>query len=343
MVGREVISGKFIKIGSDLQSINDYSSGLSFAIPEGEIKNVFTGVLKSQKMTLDSISKISKDFESISGKLATLVSEDILSIASVAADIGLANASAVKLHDAGSINVEQLELTQSVSGLALDALLENQSVIENNLIKIEKSGIFEISDEVSQSFKIISGGLSEVVQSLPNFSVDIETLPLIIGTARETSEIDEDEISEHQLVLDELLYDISPDLVEFRKSIWDTFNEQGKDYIGQSSSSMRRLVDSLLREMCPDKEVKKTKYFKENKDAKIDEERPTRKARILYITGWDEDRSKHIEKMVTGFLATYDNINAWDHVPVKKHSFVHGTFITIEGYLISILTANSEK
>jgi len=62
-------------------------------------------------------------------------------------------------------------------------------------------------------------------------------------------------LSEYQRKLDELLQEVDPGLVEFRLGCWSAFRAKGYDYVGQASSSMRRLVTDVLVHIAPDDKV----------------------------------------------------------------------------------------
>lgn len=334
------LSKDFLKIRDNLRVIGDYSAGLSFAIPSKEMLGNYTSVLESQKMALASFSQISKEINAENGRLVSLMSDAMAPITNVVADIGLASVNATKLFGLGSINAKQLELTQGISGIALDTIQGYQDTLNESLRFVKNSGVFKMNADIGSSLKVASSGISEMMRSLPVFPIGTElSLPALKDT-REVLEISKEEISDHQQELDKLLYKIDPSLVEFRKAVWETFNAKGRDYVGQSSSSMRRLVDSLLRALAPREKVTKTNFFEASPKAKDGNGHPTRKAKVLYVVEWDKTKAEHLMRITDGFLEVYDNLSAWDHTPIKKHSFVHGTLIAIEGYLISILTAN---
>jgi hypothetical protein len=333
----------FLKIGSSVRSINDYSAGLSFAMPDNRILGDYTAILNSQKMALDSISQISENFKFQNNQLVSLMGDTVLPVTNVMADIGLASANAMKLYGVGLINNEQFKLAQGISGIAINTIGEYQDTLNKGWGAIKKSGILQIADGIRPSLRVVGSGISEMMRSLPTFPTSNEIIFPSLEITREVSKVSREEISEYQSRLDELLYDIDPDLIEFRKAVWVTFNGRGKDYIGQSSSSMRRLIDNLIRSLAPQDEVIKTNFFQTSTKAKDDKGRPTRKARILYLVDWDRNKAEHLMRIIDGFLETYDNLSAWDHTPIKKHDFVRGTLIAIEGYLLSMLTVNKDK
>ena len=330
---------KNFKIRDSLKVIGDYSAGLSFAIPDKKVMSAYNNTLSSQKLMIKSIPDIGEKISVEGTHVASILNDTVAPISNAVADIGLANANATKLFGIGSINGKQLKLTQDISGLALDTIKEYQENVGENLRIIKDSGLSSIENKIAPSLKIASSGISEMMRSLPTFPAQTELKLPELGSSREVIKINQDEVSKHQNDLDNLLKEIDPNLIEIRKAVWDTFNAKGKDYIGQSSSSMRRLIDKLLRKLAPLEKVIKTDFFEKKEGVKDTNGRPTRKARILYIVGWDKNKAKHLTRVVKGFMEEYQNLSAWDHSPIDKHAFVHGTFITIEGFLISILTS----
>jgi len=145
-------------------------------------------------------------------------------------------------------------------------------------------------------------------------------------------------LSEYQRKLDELLQEVDPGLVEFRLGCWSAFRAKGYDYVGQASSSMRRLVTDVLVHIAPDDKVTNTDYFKNSPKAKTRKGEISWGARIFCATNYDKNKAEHLERLATGLLSAYGNLSAWDHTPLKLHDFVYGSFVAIEGYLLSLLS-----
>jgi hypothetical protein len=338
---KNVLSDGFLKLESDIKSINDYSAGLSVGISNPKILSDYVGVLGSQKVALDSILQINEKLTVEGNKISSLLDTTVRPIASVVADIGLVSANATKLFGIGSISAIQLQSIQNISETALKTIQGQQDIFNESLAAVKDSGILNLGNEIS-SLKFVSSGIGEMVHSLPTFPLNTEELLPSLKISRESLKLSREEKSELQYKLDELLYKIDPDLVEFRSGVWNTFNSKGDDYIGQSSSSMRRLIDNLLRALAPQEKVIETNFFKTSKKAKDEKGRPTRKAKILYLLNWDKNKADQLMRVVVGFLESYDNLSAWDHNPTKQDSFVHGTLTAIEGHLLSILTEAEE-
>ncbi len=334
------LQNNLLSVQNSLNAINNFASGLSFAIPSERVLKSYTDIIATQKDTLSSVLEISEKFKIKNDEVASLLDTAVLPLNGAITEIGLFSANSSKLHSLGSISLDQLDYANRISGLALSTLQEQQDIVTSGIASIESSGALRTISEMAPALQTISGGVSEMMRSLPIYPLGAELVLPEFETISKETEIDESNIFDHQKKLDALLEQINPDLIEFRKGVWKAFNEKGADYIGQASSSMRRLVDTLLREIAPSDKVTKTNFFEASPEAKDTKERPTRKARIMFVVDWDQNKSDRLERLAKGFLESYDNLPAWDHQPLKKDSFVHGVFITIEGYLISILSEN---
>lgn len=335
-------SADLLAIQDSLRSVNDYAAGLSFALPIEGILKTYTDIVETQRNTIESALEIGGRLTLVSQNIVSIIDNAVLPLNNTITEIGLVGASASRLHSLGTIDLEQLQFSNQLSGLALDTIQEQQSILSSGIASIEASSTPKTINEIAPGLQTISCGVSEMMRALPTYPIGAEiTLPEL-EVAREDTEVDESCKSEHQARLDTLLEQINPGLVEFRQGAWDSFNGKGVDYVGHASSSMRRLVDTLLREIAPPEAVTKSKYFKDSPKAKDDKGRPTRRARIMFAIKWDQNKSDRLERLSNGFLESYDHLSAWDHVPIKRDSFVHGVLITIEGYLISILSENLE-
>jgi hypothetical protein len=324
------------------RSVSDYAAGLSFALPSEGVLNSYASIVEKQRHALDSVLAVGEKLKIESTKVASVLDGAILPLNSTITEIGLVSVSASRLHSLGSIDLQQLQFSNKLSELALDTIQEQQNIISSGIASIEISNAFKSINEITPTLQTISSGISEMMRALPTYPSSVETILPELEIARTDTEIDESDIYEHQTKLDALLKRINPDLVEFRKGAWTAFNGRGDDYIGQASSSMRRLVDQLLREIAPQEEVTKTEFFRNSPKAKNNVGRPTRQARVKFAIKWDQNKSDRLERLSRAFLESYDNLSAWDHHPLKKDSFVHGVLITIEGCLISILSENLE-
>ncbi|OGG66137.1 hypothetical protein A3I99_00970 [Candidatus Kaiserbacteria bacterium RIFCSPLOWO2_02_FULL_45_11b] len=330
-------------VQNELTAVHNYSAGLGYAL--SDTLNNYNAVLAVQREAIDSAYATFRSpimlgaIESMQSAAETY-REVLTPLSTVIADIGIATVGLNKLHTAGVLGLEYLGATTVFSTLALDSVREQQTILQNTFAAYDGVDVTHLFSAVSPSVQTVGQGLTQMIQSLGGVAaVDFETIPEL-EVVRESAEVEDVELEEYQERLDALLTEINPILVEYRRGAWTAFNAKSEDYIGQASSSMRRVVDTLLREIAPEKEVAETEYFKNSPDAKDKNERPTRKAKVMYIVNWDEGKAEHLKRFTTGFLAAYDNLSAWDHVPLNKDGFVQGALVVIEGHLLSLLTVN---
>ena len=320
-----------------LKTVSELSKSLSLAMPNQELLKDYNNVLNLQKSTFEQIQDLSGRFKGeIAPHFNTIVSDMVAPVSSAIAGIGLATANANQLFNLGKIDGPAFTSVQKLSDLCLDTIQWQQMDTLSSLKMIQDAGSImnRLVGDSTASLKMITNGLDGAIRSTPAFPsvLDLPDLEVVRGKAVITKE----ELAEHQRKLDNLLQKIDPELVEFRLGCWSIFHTKSYDYIGQASSSMRRLVDNLLWFIAPNEEVTNTKYFKtspETKNGKI-----TRRARIYCATDYDRKKAKHLKRLATGLLSEYSNLSAWDHKPEKLHDFIYGSFIAIEGYLLSLLS-----
>ncbi|WP_291122312.1 hypothetical protein [Flavobacterium sp. UBA6046] len=251
------------------------------------------------------------------------------------AEIGLASVNTGRLYETGALTVNNYKLAETVSSLCIESVKVAQSALTGMIGQISDT-TFNTGQIASNYF--ISNGANAMLQALPSYptQASIPHLRIVEREIRQT----EKAISEHQKKLDILLSKIDSELVEFRLACWEAFNKKGNDYVGQASSSMRRLVDKLFRVIAPAAEVEKTKYFQNSPKAKDSNGKPTREARVRYVANHDENKANHIERLTKSFIETWNHLSAWDHEPIDEDGFVYGVLISIEGHLISLLSVN---
>jgi len=321
---------------NSISATNELSTGLTVGMTNSVFLNSYQGAVTTQVKALNDTLVLGQNFQLGATKINNFVEGSIAPISGVLAGIGLTTVNTDKLYEAGSIGELTFTKAQTVSGICLDIIQGQQRIFTNTLPKIQNSEMFQLVSDSAISTQIISSGVNTILHSLPTYPTEIK-LPNL-ETVYKVGKVTKKEISNHQIKLDKMLIKISPSLVEYRNGCWETFNKKGKDYIGQSSSSMRRLVDELLRMLAPTEKVKGTKFFKESKEAKDDKGNPTKKARVYHIVKFDQKGAKHLERLAKGLFEAYGNLSAWDHKPHKQEDFVYGVFITIEGYLYSLLS-----
>jgi hypothetical protein len=330
---------------SSISVIDELSKNLSIAMPTIELHKDYNNVLGLQKSSFDQIESLNTKFSTEIGKIKinSIVSDMMVPASAAIADIGLITNNATQLFELGKINKDTLLSTQKLSGLCLDTIQEQQRLALDGLCAIKVPENFnKFSVESIAPFQMITNGLSEAVRSFPTFphAIDLPSLEII----RDSGSITKDELVNLQEKLDSFLGDIDPELVEFRKGCWKAFFTKGPDHIGQSTSSMRRFVDTLLRKLAPDEDVIKTNYFRNNsKEARAENGRPTRKARLYYATDYETKHTEHLKRLIRWFLNVYDDLSAWEHQPLKNDNFVHGIFIATEGHILSLLSERRKK
>lgn len=330
-----------ISFRDGISALNELSTGLSVGIINSDFLTSYQGVVKTQIKALSDSLALGENFRLGTTKIDSFIEGSIAPMSSVIAGMGLATINARKLYEIGTLDESAFASVQKISGLCLDIIQGQQSILSSTINGIQDSGMFQLASGSLISTQVISSGVNNVLRSLPTYPTEIK-LPTL-ERAYKRSEVTEGELSEHQEKLDKLLLKVDPLLVEYRKGCWETFRKKGRDYIGQSSSSMRRLVDELLRIMAPMEKVIETDFFKNSPGAKDPKGKPTRKARVYHIVMFDDKKVEHIERLTRGFLEAYDNLSAWDHKPLKQDAFVHGVFVTIEGYLISLLSEAQQQ
>jgi len=324
-------------LADNLATINEVSKGLIVAMPSQELFNDYHNALELQKSTFHHIQNLGEKFAGSAMLVNDIASNILAPVSKAITDIGLVTGNATQLFNLGKINESTLVSAQKISDLCLDTIQNQQISTISGLQTIKDIETFNqfARDSVS-SLQMITYGLEGVMRYSPVFPSVLD-LPSL-ETIREEISITKEELAKHQEKLDNFLKELDPELIKIRLACWRTFHAKDLDYIGQATSSMRRLVDKVLRLIASDKEVINTTYFKKSPKAKTNNGKPTRRARIYCATDYDRKQAKYLERLATGFLSAYDNLSAWDHEPDKRHDFVQGCFVTIEGSLLSLLS-----
>ena len=308
-----------LEISKSSATLGEMASALSVGMPSKEIFNGYKSVLDMQNTILKSVDIIQKNFAPGMAQINEVVNKvgsAFHPITGAIVDLGLNIANANKLFEDSVIKRSNFLDLQKLSSISFDTIKEQQNSLISSL---KKANNFEnlITNPSISSIPMVATGLDIITRAMPTFpsSVDLPSLEAV----RENYFLDESEINREHDKLDGILKRIDPELVNTRRGCWGTFNARRPDYIRQASSSMRGLVDDLLRNIAPRK-------FS------------TRKDRIYYAVDYESKKAVHLERMTKAFLETYDNLSAWDHKPTKNDEFVRGVFITIEGCLISLLS-----
>lgn len=321
---------------NSILAVNDLATGLSVAMPHQNLSVAYEGVLEYQKHALQSVLDVGAKFSLSSQKIDSIIGSAVAPMSGAIAEIGLAASRASAMFEGGTLSREKLKATQELSSVFVDSIKGQQSIMVASMERLNESGILDSIKAATTSARMVSSGFTTILESLPTYPSGIAIHGLEV--VQEAGKLDDDELSEHQEKLDAMLYKVDSSLVDFRKGCWKAFNDKGPDYIGQASSSMRRLVDNLLRILAPNEMVTKSKYFESSSEAKDAKGRPTRKARVFYAVDYDSKQAKHLERLAEGLLKAHESLDAWDHNPLKKDDFVGGALIAIEGNLISFLS-----
>lgn len=323
---------------SALLSASELSKGLSIAVGNSGFLESYQGVIKLQDSIAEKVNLLADSFK-ITQDQGQKFSVGVLApLTSTVANIGLLGAGINKTF-LGNNNVGlALQTAKDVSNLCVGVLKEQQGYVLSSLNSITSSKDLNNFVSASDSLRMVSIGLSDVAKSFPLFPGTVEFGSLNILEPSKDNKQETVDYGHEQL--DSLLNKIDKKFVEIRLGCWETFGKKGKDYVRQSSSSMRGLVDELLRTLASDEEVINTEYYKTSEEGE-NKSKPTRKARIYCIMGYDKDKAGRFEKLANGFLDIYNNLSAWDHSPIKNDQFVQGIFVAIEGQLLSILSEYS--
>lgn len=319
--------------------LGDIASALSVGMPDKGAFNEYRSILDTQNTILKSADEIRrtvivptiKRLESATDRINSILSP----VSGAIVDLGLGMANASRLYEDGLLRKKSFLDLQKFSSVSFNAIKEQQGILSSS-IGMVKENFKNLVFPGASSISMIATGLDVASRAIPTFPQ--ETKFRALEFVREETLLDPEEISEAQKMLDEMLEKLGySELVEIRRGCWETFRRKNKDYIRQSSSSMRGLVDTFLRKIAPKEKVAGTEYFKDF-EAKTKDKKPTRKAKIYYIVNYDSKKALHLKRMANELDEVYQNIVAWDHEPLKNDRFVYGSFIAIEGCMIQILS-----
>ena len=301
-------------------TLNEMASVLRAGLPNNIISEGYGGALDLQKSSFDLINNLQNKSILNSCQVGKIESDFLSPISGAIVDIGLNTINGNRLLNEGVIKKSDFAVLQNFSSISLDTIKDQQDLLLSNLGELKISGRSVINSAPSAS--MVMTGIDTMMRAIPTFPLDINspTLDLI----RDQNFLTQKEIGKQEDKLDNILKKIDPDLVEIRKGCWRTFNAKEPDYIRQASSSIRGLVDTILRTTVPQK-------------------LPSRRDKIYHAVNYEAKKSEQLKRVVDGFLGAYDNLSAWDHKPIKNDQFVQGVFIIIEGGLISLLSEIREE
>lgn len=330
-----------VDITGSIRTITDAAGRLDTTLIGGNFLEKYNGAITAQQGIITSALDASTRLHLEGSRITEMMSTIVAPTSSIVSGIGLASANIGKLVEAGSIIGNSLDLSRNMLSLSLETIERQQIEINHALRSVTDSGALRALEASSLSISsvMIGSGMDTILRSIPSYSLDTvpEAIETEIEVVREVSEIADEKLPEYEVKLDAMLSEVDPDLVKFRMGAWETLRGKGKDHIGQAASSMRRLVDQLLRTIAPIEKAEKTEYFKNEDSAKDNNGRPTRKARVLAAVNYDQKKAAYILQLTDDLLGAHKNLSAWDHEPIEKDDLVYGIFLVIEGHLIALL------
>ena len=321
-------------LGASISAIDEMSKGLSAGIVNSGLLESYSRALTIQSSLHDQLSRVSNevrlkvdDFNRINSKLLAPVSTAI-------ADIGLSSIASQKLFSLGEVSQNIFATAERMNRVYLDVMNDRQSVVLKGLENIDSvTTLKEFAEQAVIPTQMIATGISDTLRANYMFPVTTDFDNLEITRSR--IEVTEIEIEQHQQKLDALLILVHPKLVVYGRGAWNAYNSKNNDYVGQSFSSIRRLVDEVLRLIGPDDQVETTDYYKSGK-GKSESNRPTREARMRYALG-DKVEHERVQRLIKHIAIACKDLASNDHNPTDQDSFVYGTLIFTEGLLLSLL------
>jgi len=174
--------------------------------------------------------------------------------------------------------IEQWQLVQQMQLTTVKHLAEaNMVAISKTLADMQKLGLQNIMSAVEASSSAYQDYLKyvqqllqesillEAIQSSKMLSLAYANTILSYRTLIEPISRIKIQISNEQSQLQEkveqdvevLLAEVDPNFVTMRKGAWNAFNAKGPDYLRQSISSMRELLNHVLRSLSPEGPTRK--------------------------------------------------------------------------------------
>ncbi len=186
--------------------------------------------------------------------------------------------------------------------------------------------------DTSRGFSAITGLLTPTaIINLPEFIgkdvireslISLKTVEELIGTRKDKT--DDENNAENEYLqcddnIDQQLNELKPGFSSIRSGIYESLNSKNPDRIRHILTSLRELFSNLLRITSPDEVV--LKWIPKNKPDLIHDDKPTRKARILYICrkinhGLFED---FVEADTKSFVKLFEIFNRIHdvHIPIS--------------------------
>ena len=144
--------------------------------------------------------------------------------------------------------------------------------------------------------------------------------------------------------LEELLWEINPDLLNLLQGARKALHTNNPDRARHVTGSLRELMRHTLHELAPDDKIK---AWNTNPDYYYDKDKPTRRARLLYICREIDSGplSEFVDKEVSSILALIKELSNEVHaIPCRlTDQQLQWLVNRIESLLLSLLCLNSSN
>ena len=181
---------------------------------------------------------------------------------------------------------------------------------------------------------VASEGLSEIQHSWSRMLVPSSTVANFthslrseVAFNRETDGVPSPRIPDRENpkeVLERLLTDLNPDLVDKWQGSWQVLRESSPDRLSQSAFSYRELIRMVLDELAPDFEVDRSK------------QRSKRKMQVRHVL--DGSEADFAGAMVEALPKLYDFLSKPSHTSYRNEVAVQAALMAGDGLLLILLS-----
>ena len=144
--------------------------------------------------------------------------------------------------------------------------------------------------------------------------------------------------------LEELLWELNPDLLNLLQGARQALHTDNRDRVRHVLVSLRELIGHVLRQLAPDDDIR---AWNTNPDYYYHKDKPTRKARLLYICREIDSGplSEFVDKEVSSILALIKELSNEVHaIPCRlTDQQLQWLVNRIESLLLSLLCLNSSN
>lgn len=343
------ISADFSKLIETQNIVQDISTAISSPIQEAlysanlSIGNLFDNT-KGIARSLDTLSSISEVWQSQLKPMGSVL--DTVQSSKIVLDSYLSQMSEMSVLTQAS--VQQLPWDQIGSSLEIEASVRD--AIQSNFLDLTEkySGLFSSIEQ--NPIDIFS--LPPVTLELPSVELFNETSLLESVTAQDTENIElvdqKQEIKEQiQADIDSklinLLKEIDNNLVSMLEGAQFALQSDHPDHVRHFAASLRELFTHVLHTLAPDSELERWT----NDSAHYHKQRPTRKARMLYICRSinKEPLTEFVEMDIETTIAFLDLFQGGTHKITTNYSKEQLTamLIRMEGILRFLLEIESAR